>query len=82
MNIVPAILVFYMGIKPLTADYCSIFAEHKYRITYENPPADLGICTLILFSCSKNNTKEETALKSSDTVMTVPPEKDDTPAEE
>ncbi|WP_294283574.1 hypothetical protein [uncultured Chryseobacterium sp.] len=45
-------------------------------------PLTLGICTLILFSCSKNNTKEETALKSSDTVMTVPPEKDDTPAEE
>lgn len=45
-------------------------------------PLVLGICTLILFSCSKNNNKEETVLKSSDTIVTAPPKKDHTPAEE
>lgn len=46
-----------------------------------HPPA-LGICTLILFSCSKNDKKEEAVLKNSDTIAGTPPEKDHTPVEE
>lgn len=45
-------------------------------------PLALGICILTLFSCSKNNNKEEPVLKSSDTVVIAPPEKDRTPVEE
>lgn len=46
-----------------------------------HPPA-IGICTLILFSCSKNDKKEEAVLKNSDTIASTLPEKDHTPVEE
>ncbi|WP_294311740.1 hypothetical protein [uncultured Chryseobacterium sp.] len=42
----------------------------------------MGICTLILFSCSKNDKKEGAVLKNSDTIAGTPPEKDHTPVEE
>ena len=45
-------------------------------------PLALGICILTLFSCSKNNNKEKPVLKSSDTVVITPPEKDRTPVQE
>ncbi|WP_415326599.1 hypothetical protein [Chryseobacterium sp. MMS23-Vi53] len=41
----------------------------------------LGVCSLLLFSCNKNNKIEET-VKNSDSTIITPPEKDVTPAEE
>lgn len=42
----------------------------------------LGMCSLILFSCNKNNKTEETVVKSSDSTLVTPPEKDSAPKEE
>lgn len=42
----------------------------------------LGILSLFLFSCNKNNKTEETITKNPDSTLVTPPAKDYTPAEE
>lgn len=42
----------------------------------------IAICSIFLFSCSKNKLSEEKVSRNSDSTMITPPEKDNPPAEE
>ncbi|MFP3593797.1 hypothetical protein [Chryseobacterium sp. SIMBA_038] len=42
----------------------------------------LGVLSLFLFSCNKNNKTEETITKNPDSILVTPPVKNSTPAEE